>query len=207
MVAAAVQASLPRDPTATVTRPRQALCAEIYCCCCHLCATHCKLWTQSKIWPGRSSSALLSASVADRSLVDCLVGIMKSGNWCCAWLWFVCSYAVEWKRLVPGTDARDSLVGLGMLAAWHLVFWSWGIWITAALGIDGTVCPPRLNRIYVHPPRGALIMFFATGAIATEFGATTRPRCECNNRRVLQLLVRTVVIHVQDVPRPVLLFS
>ena len=50
------------------------------------------------------------------------------------------SYAVEWKRLVPGTQARDSLVGLGMLAVWHLVFWVWGIWITAALGTDGTVC-------------------------------------------------------------------
>jgi drug/metabolite transporter (DMT)-like permease len=32
-------------------------------------------------------------------------------------------YAVEWKRLVPGVKARDSLVGLGLLAAWHLVFW------------------------------------------------------------------------------------
>jgi hypothetical protein len=26
----------------------------------------------------------------------------------------------------------------GLLAVWHLVFWVWGIWVTAALGIDGS---------------------------------------------------------------------
>ena len=43
-------------------------------------------------------------------------------------------YVCEWKRLVPGTDARDSLVGLGMLACWHLVFWVGGIPIISLLG-------------------------------------------------------------------------
>ena len=43
-------------------------------------------------------------------------------------------YSVEWKRLVPGTDARDSLVGLGMLAAWHLVVWVWGLPLLSLLG-------------------------------------------------------------------------
>ena len=37
------------------------------------------------------------------------------------------SSQVEWKRLVPGVQARDSLVGLGLLAAWHWVFWIWGM--------------------------------------------------------------------------------
>ena len=43
-------------------------------------------------------------------------------------------YAVEWKRLVPGVEARDSLVGLGLLAFWHLVFWVWGFFLLNALG-------------------------------------------------------------------------
>jgi solute carrier family 35 protein F3/4 len=46
-------------------------------------------------------------------------------------------YAVEWKRLVPGGEMRDSLVGLGSLAVWHLVLYSWGIPLTQYLGWDG----------------------------------------------------------------------
>ena len=38
---------------------------------------------------------------------------------------------------MPGTDARDSLVGLGLLAGWHLVFWVWGIPLTDHYGLDG----------------------------------------------------------------------
>ena len=45
--------------------------------------------------------------------------------------------AVEWKRLVPGVEARDSLVGLGLLAAWHIFFWVWGIPITQYFEVDG----------------------------------------------------------------------
>ena len=46
-------------------------------------------------------------------------------------------YAVEWKRLVPGVQARDSLVGLGLLAAWHWVFWIWGMALLNLLHAHG----------------------------------------------------------------------
>lgn len=68
---------------------------------------------------------------------------------------------MEWKRLVPGVQARDSLVGLGMLAAWHLVFWIWGIWITAVLGIDGTgQLVPSVEQLHALVANAAIAACF-----------------------------------------------
>ena len=56
-------------------------------------------------------------------------------------------YAVEWKRLVPGVEARDSLVGLGLLAFWHLVFWVWGFFLLNALGWEVFELPDRHQTV------------------------------------------------------------
>ena len=113
------------------------------------------------------------------------------------------SYAVEWKRLVPGTQARDSLVGLGMLAVWHLVFWIWGIWITAALGTDGTVCTSIQSIVTVENCVAQCVVCVAydtsvcydTGRLDAEYGAATCPVCKCSNCGVLHLLVRMIGRH------------
>ena len=72
--------------------------------------------------------------------------------------------AVEWKRLVPGVEARDSLVGLGLLAAWHIVFWIWGIPITQYFEVDGPGS--------IWPDEEQLGALMANAAIA---GAITQP--------------------------------
>ena len=113
------------------------------------------------------------------------------------------SYAVEWKRLVPGTQARDSLVGLGMLAVWHLVFWVWGIWITAALGTDGTVCRSIPSAVTVENCIAQCVVCAScdasvcrdAGRLDAEYGAATCPVCKCSYCGVLQLLVRIIGRH------------
>ena len=92
--------------------------------------------------------------------------------------------AVEWKRLVPGVEARDSLVGLGLLAAWHIVFWIWGIPITQYFEVDGPGS--------IWPDEEQLGALMANAAIAgaitqpnTPFVSWVRVGCVCSGVQLL----------------------
>jgi uncharacterized membrane protein YgcG len=81
-------------------------------------------------------------------------------------------YAVEWKRLVPGAQTRDSLVGLGLLAAWHLVFWVWGMallnWLHHSYGV-GWAEPFEL------PDREQAVALGINAALATASNVRAPP--------------------------------
>jgi hypothetical protein len=168
IVAAAVQVSLLGVPTVAVTRPRQAQCKAIYCCCSRLCATHCKSCIQRNCFAGCPPSLALVDNWSPHYRLDVYHHIHCKG------LQLVLCLGLVLVQLRGGVEAPRTWCPSQRLFGWT---WDAGCMALGVLGLG------YMDNCSAWDRRHA-------GTTCTEFGATTRAHCERSNCSMLQFLVR-----------------